>query len=151
MDRTPLDKISDANYWTSINDLKLYVNNLYSRNDLLAREDGWGSIGPYGWDADDGADTQIRYSYNTRMNGEKTVADDDDGWGNSDWESLRSINYFMDNYKKVEELTSFDEVKQYIGEALFFRSIFYFKKLRRYVNLPWASTTVTTTSDVLYS
>lgn len=150
LDRTPLDKISDANYWKTANDLKLYVNNLYSRNDLLAREDGWASIGPYGWDADDGSDTQIRYSYNTRINGEKTIPDDNDGWGNSDWGALRSINYFMDNYKAVEELTSFNEVKQYVGEALFFRSIFYFKKLRRYGDLPWASTTITTTSDVLY-
>ncbi|ULT28151.1 hypothetical protein KUH03_17075 [Sphingobacterium sp. E70] len=26
------------------NDLKLYVNSLYDRNDLLAREDGWGQL-----------------------------------------------------------------------------------------------------------
>ncbi|MDR1154373.1 MAG: RagB/SusD family nutrient uptake outer membrane protein [Bacteroidales bacterium] len=151
MERYPLDKISDTYFWKTTNDLKLYVNNLYSRNDLLAREDGWGSIGPYGWDADDGSDTQVRYSYSTRMNGEKTVADDGDGWGNSDWESLRSINYFLDHYKSVEALASFDAVKQYVGEALFFRSIFYFTKLRRYGDLPWASTTVGTTSDILYS
>ncbi|GHT13151.1 hypothetical protein FACS189426_17650 [Bacteroidia bacterium] len=150
MDRAPLDKISDANYWKSANDLKLYVNNLYSRNDLLAREDGWGSIGPYGWDADNGSDTEVRYYYEGRMNGEGTIPDDGSGWGNGDWEALRDINYFMDHYKTVEELTSFDAVKQYVGEALFFRSIFYFNKLRRYGNLPWTSVTVTTSSDVLF-
>lgn len=150
MDRAPLDKISDANYWKTANDLKLYVNNLYNRNDLLAKEDGWGSIGPYGWDADNGSDTEVRYYYEPRMNGEYTVKDDNDGWGNGDWESLRDINYFLDHYKAVEELTSFDAVKQYVGEALFFRSMFYFKKLCRYGNLPWASTTVTPESEILY-
>lgn len=150
MERTPLDKISDANYWKTANDLKLYVNNLYNRNDLLAKEDGWGSIGPYGWDADNGSDTEVRYYYDTRMNGEKTIADDGDGWGNGDWESLRDINYFLDHYKSVEELTSFDAVKQYVGEALFFRSIFYFKKLCRYGDLPWSSTTITPESEILY-
>ncbi|GHT65728.1 hypothetical protein FACS189452_00370 [Bacteroidia bacterium] len=151
MERTPLDKISDVSFWKSPNDLKLYVNNLYSRNDLLAREDGWGSIGPYGYDADDGSDTEVRYQYNDRMNGEATIPADGNGWGNSDWLALRDINYFLDHYPAVEALTSFDAVKQYVGEALFFRSIFYFNKLRRFGTLPWASTTVTTSSDVLFA
>ncbi|MDR3142728.1 MAG: RagB/SusD family nutrient uptake outer membrane protein [Tannerellaceae bacterium] len=155
LERSPLDKISDANYWKTTNDLKLYVNNLYSRNDLLAREDGWGSIGPYGWDADQGSDTQVKYTYNTRMNGEETIPDDGSGsgtsgWGTGQWEALRDINYFLDHYQLVEELTSFDDVKQYVGETLFFRSIFYFYKLRMYGDLPWCSTTVTTSSDILY-
>jgi len=150
LNRAPLNSISDANYWKTVNDLKLYVNNFYSRNDLLAVENGWGSIGPYGWDADNGSDTEVRYYYNTRMNGEGTVPDDNSGWGNSDWEALRDINYFLDHYKAVEELTSFDNVKQYVGEALFFRSIFYFAKLRRYGDLPWIPSTVATTSAVLY-
>ncbi|GHT41614.1 hypothetical protein AGMMS49965_11690 [Bacteroidia bacterium] len=149
MERAPLDKISDVSFWKSPNDLKLYVNNLYSRNDLLAREDGWGSIGPYGWDADDGSDTEVRYQYNSRMNGESNIPSDGNGWGNDDWLALRDINYFLDHYPAVEALTSFDLVKQYVGEALFFRSIFYFNKLRRFGPLPWASTTVTTSSDVL--
>jgi hypothetical protein len=151
MERAPLDKISDASYWKSTNDLQLYVNNLYSRNDLLAREDGWGSIGPYGWDADDGSDTEVRYQYNSRMNGESIIPADGEGWGNGDWQALRDINYFLDHYPAVEALTSFDAVKQYVGEALFFRSIFYFNKLRRFGALPWASTTVATNSDVLFA
>src|SRR5690606_2153543 len=76
LERSPLDQISDANFWNTPNDLKLYTNSLYDRADLLTREDGWGSIGPYGWDADDGSDTEVRYLYNTRMNGEKTISAD---------------------------------------------------------------------------
>ena len=149
LERAPLDAISDASYWKSTNDLKLYVNNLYNRDDLLSQSTGW-SIGPMGWDADGGSDTQVRPTYNTRMNGEATVPASGGGWATGDWLTLRRINYFMDNYQKVEELTSFDAVKQYVGEALFFRSIFYFAKLRRFGDLPWASTTITMTSDILY-
>jgi len=151
IERSPLDKISDAKYWKTANDLKLYVNSLYDRNDLLAREGGWGSIGPYGWDADEGSDTQVRYAYNTRINGEKVVPADGDGWGTGNWTALRNINYFLDNYKAVEEQTSFDEVKQYLGEALFFRASFYFNKLKRYGDLPWAATVVTMDSELLRS
>ena len=150
LDRTPLNNISDAKYWLSTNDLKLYVNNFYNRNDLLALENGWGSIGIYGWDADNGSDTEVRYTYNTHMNSETTIPASGGGWGTGDWTSLRSINYFMDHYNQVEEITSFDAVKQYVGEALYFRSVFYFNKLRRFGDLPWASSTVTMTSDILY-
>lgn len=150
LERAPLNAISDVNYWLSTNDLKLYVNNFYNRNDLLALENGWGSIGIYGWDANDGSDTEIYYQYNTRMNGEGTVPAEGGGWATNNWESLRDINYFMDHYQQVEKATSFDAVKQYVGEALFFRSVFYFNKLRRFGDLPWISSTVTMTSDVLY-
>jgi hypothetical protein len=84
------------------------------------------------------------------MNGEGTIPASGGGWATGDWESLRNINYFLQHYKSVEEATSFDAVKQYVGEALFFRSVFYFNKLRRFGDLPWASATVTTTSDILY-
>ncbi|ULT28150.1 RagB/SusD family nutrient uptake outer membrane protein [Sphingobacterium sp. E70] len=91
----------------------------------------------------------MRYIYNTRMNAEKTIADDNDGWGTDDWAALRSINYFLDHYKTVEAVTSFDAVKQYVGEALFFRAGFYFTKLKNYGDLPWAETTVGMDSEVL--
>ena len=151
LERYPLDRLNDGNFWKTPNDLKLYVNSMYWVYGLLPLENDWNSIGPFGWDADNGTDTQVTTSFNRRLNGERTIAQDNDGWGNSDWSPLRNINYFMDHYKEVEKLTSFDAVKQYAGEALFFRSLFYFTKLRRYGNLPWASTTVTMTSDVLSS
>ena len=151
MERYPMDKISDGYFWKSTNDLRLYINNLYSRADLLPRDDGWGSIGIYGWDASNGSDAQVFYQYNTRMNGEGTVPSSGGGWATGDWESLRNINYFMERYKSVEALSSFDAVKQYVGEALFFRSVFYFAKLRRFGDLPWSSTTVTVSSDALFA
>jgi hypothetical protein len=153
MERSPLSSISDANYWKSSNDLRLYVNSLYQREDLLTTGGDFHSRGLYNRDGDEGADTELplNLDYSQRMNGEGRVPDDGGGWGSGDWEALRQINYFMDHYKQVEEVVGFDEVKQYVGEALFFRSIFYFAKLRRFGKLPWASSTVTTSSAVLTS
>ena len=35
LERAPIVNMSDASYWKTVNDLKLYVNNFYSRKDLL--------------------------------------------------------------------------------------------------------------------
>lgn len=148
LERTPIVDMSDATYWKTTNDLKLYVNNFYSRSDLLNPYTDWGTIGPYGDDADKGSDTQVKYNYHTGLNGENTLPASGEGWGISDWAALRDINYFMSHYKKVDE--PWDLVKEYVGETLFFRSIFYFGKLRSFGDLPWISGTLDNTSEVLY-
>jgi len=151
LDRAPLDKISDASFWKTTGDLQLYLNEIYDRDDLLAQESGWGSIGPYGWDGSNGADTQTAARYNTRMNSEETIPDSGGGWGTDDWKSLRMCNYFLENYSRVEALTSADAVKPYTGEALFFRSLFYFNKVRRFGAVPWAETTISIDSKELFA
>lgn len=149
LERQPLDSISDGNYWKTPNDLKLYMNNLYSNNDLLPLDNGYGGAGPFDDDAQNGTDIALRYNYNTRMNGEATIPADDNGWGSGDWGALRNINYFLVNYKPVEDAVGFDAVKQYVGEALFFRSLFYFNKLTRFGDLPWIETVLNTGSEEL--
>ncbi|MDD4591535.1 MAG: RagB/SusD family nutrient uptake outer membrane protein [Parabacteroides sp.] len=148
LERSPLVNISNNDYWNSINDLSLYVNNFYNQNGLLPSYTGWGA-GPYIIDASDGSDTNISTVYNRRMNGEGTLPSSGGGWSSGDWSLLRNINYFMDNYDQVN--ADWQDVKQYVGEALFFRSIFYFDKLRKFGDLPWASTVIGTDSDVLFS
>jgi hypothetical protein len=148
LERGPLVNISDANYWKSLNDLKIYVNNFYNQDGLLPLYNGWASIGPYTDDADNGSDTYIYIDYNTRINGEATLPASGGEWSIDDWALLRDINYFMDHYNVVD--APWDNVKQYVGEALFFRSIFYFNKLRQFGDLPWASHTISTDSKILF-
>jgi len=138
LERGPLSSINDALFWKSANDLELYCNNFYNQNGLLPRYDGYSTVGPYSEDATQGADTYIHHDYNKRMNGEGTIPQSGGGWDVSDWTILRNINYFVDRYSVVPE--KFDIVKKYVGEALFFRSVFYFVKLRRFGDLPWVST-----------
>ena len=148
LERSPIVNISDANFWKTANDLELYANNFYNRNDLLNSYGDWGSIGPYGIDADNGTDTQVAYNYNTRMNGEATNPTSGGDWAVNDWATLRNINYFMANYNKVD--APWDQVKVYVGESLFFRSLFYFGKLKTFGDLPWITSTLDNTSSILY-
>jgi len=148
LERAPLVNLSDANFWQSENDLQIYVNNLYNQGGLLPRYDAYYIVGPYTDDALNGSDTYIQLNYNRRMNGENTLPASGGGWAAGDWSLLRDINYFMDHYQTVSE--SWDKVKPYVGEALFFRSIFYFNKLRSFGDVPWASSTVGMESKILY-
>ncbi|SMG21114.1 RagB/SusD family nutrient uptake outer membrane protein [Sphingobacterium psychroaquaticum] len=147
LDRTPETNISDADYWKTSNDLKLYANNFY--NNLLPNYNGWGSIGIYGLDAD-GSDNMIYVTYNSAMNGERVIPGSGGGYGAyDDWSMLRNMNYFMANYTKVTE--PFDNVKTYVGEALFFRAYFYFSKLKSFGDLPWVSKPLETSSPEVYN
>ena len=148
LERGPLTKINDALFWKSANDLALYCNTFYNQNSLLPRYDAYGIVGPYSIDADQGSDTYIPFDYDKRINGEGTIPQTGGGWAVGDWSVLRSINYFMDYYTNVPE--DFSIVSQYVGEALFFRSVFYFVKLRRFGDLPWISTQLYPDSDLLY-
>ena len=53
-------------------------------------------------------------------------ADDQSGWGTSDWEDLRNINYFLDNFRQaaVSETT----LAHYEGVARFWRAYFYMEQ-----------------------
>jgi hypothetical protein len=149
LERAPLTSLSDASFWNTANDLKIYVNNFYNQSGLLPRYDGWFIVGPYSDDMLNGSDTYIPLNYNTRMNGQSTLPSSGGGWSSGDWYLLRDLNYFMDNYSSVN--APWDNVKSYLGELLFFRSIFYFNKLRTFGDVPWASTTVTMDSELLFS
>ena len=60
LERYPLNSISDVNYWKTVDDLRLYANIFYNRDALVPFETSWGTLGPYGKDADYGTDTQVR-------------------------------------------------------------------------------------------
>jgi len=131
LDLTPQDKITDAQYWKTSNDLQLYVNGFYNR--MLPTYNGFSTLGIYGLDADQGSDNMILTSeYNKTINGERTVPASDGGWS---WTELRNINYFLANYSRVEAAPA--AVNPFVGEALFFRAWFYFEKMKAYGDVPW--------------
>ncbi|QIL41558.1 RagB/SusD family nutrient uptake outer membrane protein [Pedobacter sp. HDW13] len=145
LDRTPETSISEAEFWKTQNDLQLYVNNFYTA--FPSTIGAFGTIGPYGLDADDGSDNMITMSVNSNMNGVRTIPSSGGGWAYGDWNTLRNINYFMVNYNKVN--ASWENQKTYVGEALFFRAWFYFSKLRQFGDLPWVNRPLDITSGEL--
>lgn len=137
LEETPQDQISNADFWKSANDIRLYANNFY--NNYLKQYRGYGTIGPYGLDADQGSDNMLGVDYNTMLNGERTVPASGGGWS---WEDIRNVNYFLVNYKKSTE--DFEVIKKYVGEALFFKSLLYFRKVKTFGDVPWYDKPLTT-------
>lgn len=138
LDRTPQDRISDAEFWKTTSDLQLYCNSFYSR--MLPTYTGFGTTGIYGLDADLGSDNMITMSYNTILNAESTVPSSGSAWswtgsGWASWGELRNINYFLANYTRVSGDPT--AINPYVGEALFFRAAYYFSMLKSYGALPW--------------
>lgn len=134
LERSPQDKVSDGAVWKTPEHLKFYVNNFYNRGDLLPSYGDYGNMGIFTLDRDNGSDTQVGASYNTRFNGENIVPATGGGWSADDWSALRDISYFFDNYAKASGDQA--EINKYVGEALVFRAIFYFNKLRSFGDLP---------------
>jgi len=148
MERYPENGISDGSVWKTPMDLQLYVNNFYNRTDLLPRDEGSGKMGIYGYDRDNGSDTQIPQNYSTRMNGQSSIPASGGDWNYDAWQALRDINYFFHHYEKVQG--NQDEINRYVGEALFFRALFYYKKLVKFGDLPWYDSLINPEDDVLY-
>jgi hypothetical protein len=135
LDRSPLVDINDGAVWKTPDHLKLYVNNFYNQNALLPRYDGYRDY-VYQQDANSGSDTHDWYdSPNTRLDGRITLPTTGGGWTYDDWSVLRNINYFFAHYTNATGDTAL--INRYVGEAFFFRSLFYFDKVRRFGNVPW--------------
>lgn len=137
MDETPKDRINDANFWNSANDMRLYVNNFYN-NFLQSDIAAYFTVGPYSKDADEGSDNMIKFDYDRALNGERTVPASDATWG---WSGIRNVNYFLGNYQRSTE--NFEVYKKYVGEAYFFKSMLYFDLLKKYGDLPWYEKSLT--------
>lgn len=138
MDRYPLDKINDANYWTSVSDLKTYANQFYP---VMSR------INAY--QTDNNSDNQAPASINSFTWNEYVVPASGGGWAKGDWSGIRSCNYFLQRYQGVQG--NAQEINQYVAEIRFFKAFYYFEKLRSFGDLPWLSQELQVDSEELMS
>lgn len=137
LERTPLDEVVSEIYFEKPNDLKAYVNQYYN-NTFFPRYNNHGN--------DFNSDNQVFSSIDRRLEGTLTVATS----GSIAFGNIRSLNYFFDNYRKVELEHSFDTYKQYVGEAYFFKALAYFQLLQTYGDIQWLDTAPGTSSPELY-
>ena len=117
LDRSPLDQVGSTDYFKSPKDLETYVNQFYNNSSFLIANE-------FGLDYD--SDNAIATNFNRLLAGTRTL----DGASGINFSMVRSVNYFFDNYKRVEENADFDDYKQYLGEAFFFRALSYFQLLQ---------------------
>lgn len=147
LDRTPLDQISDPDFWTSQTDLELYVNQFY--DDI----EGWFPSGGGGAPTLDlGTDiayeslNNFGFTYTFQLDGTLNVPTSGGGWN---WGNVRDVNYFLANADRVT--SGGDLVDHYIGEGHYFRAFFYFDLLRRFGDLPIIKEPVNVDDeDILY-
>jgi len=140
LNRAPLDAISEADFWSTPNDLQLYVNQFYT---MLPAFPGWG--GGYLWE-DNNSDNMHHSSYNTRLAGLSTI---NAGSGNWNFARLRSINIMLEKYKNVTGPQA--DIDAMVGEAFFFRAYFYFDLLKNYGDVPWVDKQLTSDSEELFA
>ncbi len=138
LDRTPLDAVTSPDYFKTPNDLRAYVNQYYSST-FFPKYANHGS--------DRGSDNQIAQAPDQRLEGTRTIATSGSiGFGN-----VRSINYFFENYKKVEQSYSLKDYQQYLGEAYFFRALIYYSLLQTYGDIQVITKVLGTSSPELYN
>ncbi|MDJ1483078.1 RagB/SusD family nutrient uptake outer membrane protein [Cytophagaceae bacterium YF14B1] len=135
LDRQPSTSIGSDNFFNGEQDLKLYINNMYNFP-------GWGI---YNDDqSTDNAATTGATEIKLVMGGNPTASAFPGGWN---WEQLRSVNYFLTNFRKAP--LSEDVMNHYEGLARFFRAQFYVNKVKRYSDVPWYDQVINTNDTEL--
>jgi starch-binding outer membrane protein, SusD/RagB family len=137
MERYPLDAISDATYWKTASDIKMYANQFYE--DLYDP-----SSFKNDYKSDDMAPTtREAYVWN-----ETAVPASGGGWAMSDWANIRSCNLAL---TRISEMEKTDEVSMYEAEIRFFKAFYYFNKVKTFGDVPWLETDLQTDSEELFA
>lgn len=122
IDLKPLDQITMEDYWSSATELEYYTRQLYPTF--------FGEKTMTGISSNDNDDA-IMTGVSTTMDGQRTKAT---GNWSGEWSALRNVNTFLMNWEKCQ--SPYSDYKQYVGEAYFFRAMFYFEKVKKYGDVP---------------
>lgn len=136
LDRKPLDQVGAFDYFKSPKDLETYVNQFYTSASFPI-------VANYG--SDFNSDNSVATNFDGRLAGTRTL----DQAGGISFNRVRSVNYFFDNYKRIEGYAAFADYKQYLGEAFFFRAVIYFDLLQGWGDIQWFTSVPGTASPEL--
>lgn len=145
LEKYPLDQVSSADFFKTVNDLEVYINPFYLSPGFEAKV----SYRKSGISESDGnSDTQTSgTAINERLRGTRTIPSSGGNWSwYYNW--VRRINYFFENYGKCE--ADFADYQQYVGEAHFFRALTYFQLVKEFGDVPWYDYVLETDSEELY-
>jgi len=151
LDKVPLDDLSEDAFFNTSTDLKTYVNGFYE--EALRRYDYQGGTqGSLSAFLDLGSDVLINNaSITSSLNriGASGQSGVTSGTWNTQYDRIRSINYFLANYDRVD---SRDVVaNHYIGEGYFFRAWQYFELLKAFGGVPYIDRPLNVDDEELYA
>lgn len=137
LQRNPQTNVTDASFFKTPTDLQTYTNGLYGQ--LQYGYDDLNSDNISNYNASGEVDNLVRGTISQNNYG---------GWDKSDWGNLRSINYMLDHVGTVTGNQT--EINHYIGIARFFRGWYYFSKVKKYSNVPWYGSVLSSEDQALY-
>ncbi len=148
LERYPLDNMSDATFFSSPNDLKVYVNGFYPlfpRYHFQGQFDGATNIA-----VDANSDILIATGTSGALlqRGSNGQAPLTNGTWTSNFTWIRKANYFIKNYPRVTPKST--ETRQYTGEGYFFRAWVYYNMLVQFGDAPIITEVLNTESPELY-
>ncbi|CDF80791.1 SusD-like protein [Formosa agariphila KMM 3901] len=129
LERYPTTEITEQNFFQSAGDLRLYTNGFY---ETLNPPHSLGYGADYESDDMETGNDELSVLEQGRVIPSTILGAD--GW---DWESLRSINYFLEHYNNEE--IPVESRQHYAGIARFFRAWFYFDKVKTFGDVPWVN------------
>ena len=140
LDIQPKDSITDKGLTYTATEMEMYSNQFYTRLP--------GSLSWWAWASDGSSDNGVSavYGYwDALPAGTQTIPSSGGGW---DFTGVRSVNFFLANYKKSNEAT--DMQNKYAGEVYFWKAWIYADLLRRFGDLPWLTVPLDVDSPELY-
>ena len=117
LDRTPLDQVSEPEFWKTPQELDAYIVGKY---DWLPGQLSTGNMGYYISDQTSD-DMVLSTTYSTYLNGENSTTPATGGAWN--WAAIREINMFFDNYQRCQY--PFSTYQQTYAEACFLKAMRY--------------------------
>ena len=134
----PETEIGGDTFFNSADDLNMYLNSLMDWP-------GFGFGESFALEASDDATSSGSVEFRNIMLNDVTSRQITDGW---DWEQLRDINYFLENFDRAE--ISDAELNHFEGIARFHRARFYMEKVQRFGDVPWYDEVLSTDDEDLY-
>lgn len=158
LDLEPLDEISNSSFWNTENDMKYYNNQIYDlasdceKSGIMIAHGNAGKLASY-WHfdymSDNMATTRSSFSFYIDIRtGVRVVPTKVEQFDYQGWELLRTINFGLENYNRVNVDASIRN--KYIAEAKLFRGWFYGVKVERYGDVQWTNKALDVNSAELY-
>jgi len=144
MDRYPKDSIVEENFWNSETELTQYINSFYPNTEAFS---GHNTAHTLSWliSSDYQSDNLVPVNYNQVAAGEHVVPASGGGWN---WQYIRRCNYFLTRYHQTPVAPAIRDAKA--AEVRVFKSLEYYKLVKRFGDVPWLSRDLNTDSEELY-
>jgi len=156
----PETELSKDNSLKSEAELTLYLNNLYGRY-ILGHGTTWADAknqpnvvgGSHLLASDFMTDNMVKFGNISSILDNTYITPNGGDAVNWTWENLRSVNYFLQHYTNALPSVNNDlsKLNKYLGEALFFKSWDYYRKLMLFGDVPWISRDLNIDSEELYA